>query len=81
MNDEGLGFINSLGKEIVPTKYNEIEKFGELHPEWALVKKDDLCGFINTSGKEIVNPQYEKIESGEKIEGVNGNKKSEIKKP
>ena len=59
-----FGFLEEKsGKEIVPVKYREIEKFGLRQRNWALVKLNSLYGFIDETGKEVVPPSFESIVS------------------
>ena len=44
-----------------PKEYDFIGKFGEIHKNWALVKKGNLFGFIDMKGKIIVPVEYTAI--------------------
>ncbi|MFP5470462.1 MAG: WG repeat-containing protein [Bacteroidia bacterium] len=56
-----FGFVNDLGEEVVPVKYDKIYRFDKIVWEWALVEENGKLGFINRVGEEIVKPIYDKI--------------------
>ena len=54
-----LGFINTLGEEVVPCKYQFCKKFEE---GLAAVKNEkDLWGFVNQQGEEVIRCQYPEV--------------------
>lgn len=56
------GFIDSLGREISPFRYDGIKSFAF---GCAPVKVGDKWGFIDSLGKEIVTPRYNNVEQFE----------------
>jgi len=60
------GFIDTLGNEVVPLKYEEIGRLGEYKKDWILVSRDGLYGFIDTLGNEVVPLKYEDLSLFEK---------------
>ena len=46
------GFIDKMGKEVVPLKYGHVKSFHEGLA--CVVAEDDKCGFIDKVGKEVV---------------------------
>lgn len=58
-----MGYLNSVGEEIVAPLYEMIHPFGEYKENWARVEiLGGLMGFIDTTGKFVVEPKYEYIE-------------------
>lgn len=55
-----FGIIDTLGREIVSTKYNRIEFFDK---NYLRVKIKDKWGLINTKGKETTEIKYDFIET------------------
>ena len=62
-SDEKFGIINESGIEIVPPKYNSIEEFDKMHPNWAKVELNNLFGFVDKNGKIVVEPKYQTVEN------------------
>lgn len=55
-SDEKFGIINESGVEVIPPKYNAIDEFDKMHPNWAKVELENLYGFVDKSGKIVVEP-------------------------
>lgn len=65
---DNWGIINTDGKEIVPVKYNLIEKYAPAIYRVAAGGKikdgvllDEKYGFINTAGDVLLKPEYDEI--------------------
>jgi len=54
--DGKWGFMDKTGKETVPCKYDDVERFRE---GLAAVELNGKWGFIDTAGKEVVPCQYD----------------------
>ena len=55
VRENGLyGFIDKMGKEIVPPKYDKINHFNSNNRQWAMVEVNGKVGFLDKTGKEIV---------------------------
>jgi uncharacterized protein YqkB len=50
------GFIDSVGKEVIPIKFQEAGSFSD---GMARVKLNDKWGFINQAGKEVIPIKYQ----------------------
>ncbi|MEM9824903.1 MAG: WG repeat-containing protein, partial [Bacteroidota bacterium] len=68
------GVINQKGIEIIPPKYDKIERFQE---GYAIVRIRRFSGLTNLKGEQIIQPEYEyisyagnglfRVEQGDKI--------------
>ncbi len=56
--DGKFGYIDKLGKEIIPCKYDDAEDFND---GIAVVKINEKCGCINTKGRVKIPLKYQEI--------------------
>ncbi|CAE7270183.1 unnamed protein product, partial [Symbiodinium microadriaticum] len=57
------GFIDKMGKVVVPIQYENIGNFSSYNSYWAKVQRNGRYGFIDRQGREIVPAQYDRIYS------------------
>ncbi len=53
--DDHIGIVDTLGNEIIPIIYTELEGYKGIY----LARKDNKCGFINSQGNLIIPFEYE----------------------
>ncbi len=53
-----IGFVNKVGKEVIPPQYEDASPFAD---GFAAVKLNGKWGFIDTSGKWLVEPKYTNV--------------------
>ncbi len=58
-SDHKAGFIDTLGKLVIPIQYHDIRDFKE---GLAAFREKDGWGFIDKTGKVVIKPQFEQIE-------------------
>ncbi len=61
--DHLKGIYNTQGKEIIPIKYNKIERIGDSWSSFWKVYLNGLQGLYNYEGKEVLSAEYENISS------------------
>lgn len=54
-----FGFIDRFGKEVVPVRYDAVERWGLFFDGLAVVVSGDKRGFVDKSGKEVIPPKYD----------------------
>ena len=50
------GYINKLGKEVIPCQYDEVFDFNE---DLAVVRKNNKYGYINKLGRVVIHYQFD----------------------
>ena len=56
-----FGVLDEKGREIVTPKYEQIDAFGEVHKNWAVVTLNNKVGLIDSDGNELLKASYDKI--------------------
>src|SRR5512133_2288921 len=55
--DGKVGFINRVGKEVVPPRFDDVR--GKFIEGMTRIQVNDLWGFMNNSGVVVIAPAYE----------------------
>lgn len=56
-----VGFIDSLGREVIPVKYDDIRNLADRSNEYKKVRLNDRYGVISRTGKTLLPPEYDNI--------------------
>lgn len=64
--DDRYGYIDTCGRSIIPPRFEDVERFGEMY---APAKWQGKWGYINSDGEWVIQPQYEAVDKFEHFIG------------